>query len=102
MANTFDDTKLSYTVKKINTDGSVDVLFDCDGKTQNISGLDLSSADNLTNALDAYTFAYIAGKQQEALDAAPPQVPNDVTALLNKVQVAEQPVAPAPETPVGV
>ena len=60
----FDASKTTYTAT-VNEDGSVTYTPDCDGVAQNLSGRDISSADALKADLDAYTAAYIAGKQLE-------------------------------------
>ena len=90
---TFNPALNTYTVKTIKADGSIDVLFDCDASTQNLSGYDLSSVESLTNQLDLYTLAYISGKTAEVADAKPAVIPADVSAILNKKQTAEAPVA---------
>jgi hypothetical protein len=56
------NTTYTYTV---NEDGTVTYTAGADGVEQNLSGADLSSPDNLTAWLTAYTTAYIAGLQVE-------------------------------------
>lgn len=63
----FDPTKTTYTAT-VNEDGSVSYTPDCDGIEQNLSNRDTSSTDALQTDLDAYTKAYIAGKQAEQID----------------------------------
>lgn len=56
---------MNFTIKKIKSDGSVDVSFS-DGVVQNISGLPISDEVSLTKALIEYGQAYLSGKQIEA------------------------------------
>lgn len=63
----FDPTKTTYTAT-VNEDGSVTYVPDCDSIEQNLSGRNTSSTDALKTDLDAYTAAYIAGKQAEQVD----------------------------------
>jgi hypothetical protein len=60
----FDPTNTTYTYI-VNEDGTVTYTAGCDGVEQNLSGADLSSADNLAIWLYNYTAAYIAGLQAE-------------------------------------
>lgn len=58
----------------VNDDTSVTFTANADGIEQNLSGLDLSSDENLQTALDNYRDAYIAGLQQ-----IQPDVGDDIT-----------------------
>ena len=54
----------TYTYE-VNEDGSVTYTAGADSVTQNLSGADLSSSDNLVTWLNNYTTAYLAGLAQE-------------------------------------
>lgn len=68
---------MSFTLNKINTNGSVDVTFDIDKKKQNISDAPITDAEALTAFLKEYEAAYIAG-----LDATKVEVADDVASLV--------------------
>lgn len=58
----------------VNDDTSVTFTANADGVEQNLSGIDLSSPESLTDALDSYRDAYIAG-----LEVASTQIGEGIT-----------------------
>jgi len=95
---------MNFTIKSINKDGSVDVVFGDEKKPQNISGLPAGDSDALTQALVNYAVAYQAGKEIEAKEV---EVVAEVKDLVGtKVDVeaflaeqAKEVIEPTPETP---
>lgn len=74
---------MTFTIKKINKDGSIDVSFSVDKKMQNISGFPIDDAEALQSALGDYEIAYMAG-----LEIVTPVISDDVTALVGKTLTA--------------
>ena len=70
---------MNFTILKINND-SIDVSFDVDGITQNLSGMPLDNVDALNQALFDYGTAYEAGLQK----VAKPEVAPEVKALVGQ------------------
>lgn len=55
----------TYKINKINEDGSVEVSFSIDKKSQNISGLTVSDKETLYKELSKYGVAYELGLNVE-------------------------------------
>jgi len=79
----------TYTIIKINSDGSVDVKFsiDTNNKIQNISNLPIDNVDNLQLALSEYAISYANGKALEFVNA--PVTDPAIVALVGKAQTVE-------------
>ena len=71
---------MQYTIDSINNDGSINVTFDIDGVSQNLSGAPLDSLDALNQFLFDYGTSYEAGVNS----IQPPVISPDVTALVGQ------------------
>ena len=85
---------MQYTIQSINKDGTINVSFDIDNKTQNLSGAPIDDASALSDFLFTYGTAYEDGISL----FTPPAVDPAVQAQIGKPQVA---VAPTAIQPVG-
>lgn len=75
---------MSYTIKSINTNGSVDVSFSIDKKIQNLSGKNVENAEALKAELTEYEAAYVAG-----IEAAAASIPQEVKDLVGETITTE-------------
>lgn len=79
-----DLTLNTYTIKSVNDDGSVTVIFDCDGKSQTLANAPVGDSTSLKSFLSDYLSAYKQGLQTEQSTAD-----SSVTALVGKKQTAD-------------
>jgi hypothetical protein len=78
---------MQYTIKKINSNRTIDVSFDIDNLVQNLDGAPIDNAAALQDFLFKYGTAYEAGIK--AVTPAP--VDPAVSALIGQVQTAAPP-----------
>lgn len=81
MAIDLTKTTFKYTV---NADGTVTYISNSDGKTQKLSGMDVSSKDLLEICLANYTTAYITGLSTQSVNLG-----NDLTVGVQKIADAD-------------
>lgn len=85
----------TYKIIKINDNGSVDVVFSVDGKTQNISGLPTQNFDELNVALIKYGIAYEDGVSfTKGIFLQKIPIDPKITAIIGKPQKIDQSVIP--------
>jgi len=77
----------TFTIARILTNGTADVTFSIDGKTQNIDNLPLQDAEGLKTALDVYAVTYETGVAQALADSTVATIPATVQALVGKPQI---------------